>query len=176
MKMRNALLSLILPLLQANIVISTCQFNYEVDCNNPYSANAWVTFVDPNYFASVTFHWGQDNTNIGTQEYSSSTSLYVGDFYNFGTVGEYNVGATVTFGEGSGCYGQTIRRNQTLWFEESACGLSGDENGDGTNVPTLSPVADRFVITTQPTPSEMDGTTVNPIPSEVDVSAVVCVL
>lgn len=82
----------------------------------------------------------------------------------------------MTFGEGSGCYGQTIRRNQTLWFEESACGLSGDENGDVTNVPTLSPVADRFVITTQPTPSEMDGTTVNPIPSEVDVSAVAFVL
>ena len=169
MKMRRAL-SLLLPLLQVNIVICTsCQFNYEVDCNNPYSANAWVTFVDPNYIASVTFHWGQENTEIGPQEYSSTSSqTNVGDFFSFGKVGEFNVGATVSFGEGSSCNGQVIRRNQTLWFEESACGLSGE--GEGTNAPTVSPVVDSIVTTPRPTPREIDSPTFGPTPSEVDVS------
>lgn len=169
--MRHAL-SLLLPLLRANIVISTsCQFNYEVDCNNPYSANAWVTFIDPNYFASVTFHWGQQNTDMGLQQYSSSTQSYVGDFFNFGTVGEFNVGATVTFGEGSGCNGQMIRRNQTLWFEESACGLSGE--GEETNVPTVSPANIIGATTPRPTLGEVDRTTF--IPTEMNVSAFVFV-
>ncbi len=167
--MSRALL-LLFPLLQVYIVIGTsCQFNYEVDCNNPYSANAWVTFVDPDYVASVTFHWGQENTDIGPQEYSSTSSqTYVGDFFNFGKVGEFNVGATVTYGEGSSCNGQVIRRNQTIWFEESACGLSGE--GEGTDAPTMSPVVDNIVTTPRPTPSEIELSTFRPTPSEVEVS------
>ena len=168
--MMSRALSLLFPLLQVYIVIGTsCQFNYEVDCNNPYSANAWVTFVDPDYVASVTFHWGQENTDIGPQEYSSTSSqTYVGDFFNFGKVGEFNVGATVTFGEGSSCNGQVIRRNQTIWFEESACGLSGE--GEETDAPSVSPVVDNIVTTPRPTPSEIELSTFRPTSSEVEVS------
>lgn len=168
MKQALSLLLLLLLLPSSFVASSACQFDYDVDCNNPYSANAWVTFVEPNYDASVVFHWGQEDTDFGPQTYDSSTSPWVGDFFDFGTKGEFTVGATVTFGEGSDCNGQSISRNQTIWFEESACGLGGGDD-EGTNIPTTSPMGKP---TPRPTPGEID-TTADPTPSEMDVSILI---
>lgn len=75
----------------------------------------------------------------------------------------------MTFGEGSGCNGQMMRRNQTLWFEESACGLSGE--GEETNVPTVSPANVNIAVTTpRPTLGEDEVVRTTFIPTEMDVS------
>jgi hypothetical protein len=109
---------------------STCSFLYEIDCDNtiPYSATAWVTFNNPNYEASVTFHWGLDDKAIGTRMYTLSQPDIV-DSFTYTKEGEYYAGYTVVFGNGSGCEGMTFQGYKLLWYDDAtnSCDVFDDE-------------------------------------------------
>jgi hypothetical protein len=119
------------PLISAPVASSlTCSFLYEIDCDNtiPYSATAWVTFHNPNYEASVTFHWGLDDKAIGSRMFTLSQPDIV-DSFTYTKEGEYYAGYTVVFGNGSGCEGMTFQGYKLLWYDDAtnSCDVFDDE-------------------------------------------------
>ena len=133
---------LLLVLLQASSVLSSCDISYKLGCSrSPRSATSTVTFLDiggePEYNAAITFHWGPSDTELGSKTYTSGEEIVEGAEYSYDENGAYYMGYTIHFGEGSDCEGKTKFQYYVLTFPEDTSADCEFVKYDGTDVPTM---------------------------------------
>ena len=173
---------LIILLLQFASVTSRCAVNYSVECNEHgvHSATSVLTFrvtdendgagVESEYDATVTFHWGDgiDDTNFGSRAYITGEQQEVRSTNFLPKDGAYNVGYTLTLGEGSGvgCEGKSFEKYFLIQYEDNYCTVKSGGHEDNEPDPTPAPTAK---ITDEPT---TDEPTPSPITDEPTPSTI----
>ena len=177
---------LIILLLQFASVTSRCAVNYIVECNENgvHSATSVLTFrvtddndgagVESEYDATVTFHWGDgiDDTNFGSRAYITGEQQEVRSTHFLPEDGRYNVGYTLTLGEGSGmgCEGKSFEKYYLIQYKDNYCTVKSGDHED--NEPDPPPAANATITdeptTDEPTPSPItdDPTTDEPTTDE----------
>jgi len=142
-----SLATILILLLQAPVVTSKCSVKYSGGCGADRSAESTITIsllddtsgsnVQSTYKATVIFHWGPTDTVVPSQSYKTGDEIAQVENYKYQQGGEYYVGYTVEFGEGSGigCEGTRYTEYFLASFddEERNCDFVYHE---GTNVPT----------------------------------------
>ena len=169
----------ILLLQQFASVTSRCAVNYSVECNQHgvHSATSILTFrvtdendgagVDSRYEAEVIFHWdAEDDTNFGSRTYITGEQQEVRSTQFLPKDGYYNIGYTLTFGEGSGvgCEGKSFEKYFLVQYEDNYCSMKSGAHE--VNEPDPTPAATE-TITDEPTTDEPTplAITDNPTPS-----------
>ena len=134
----------LLLLLQTCLLSFACYVEYDWDCEGRTRSVTHIithyTNGDTEYNANVVFHWGTTDTNLGSRTYSDETNEEI-ESYQYEEDGEYYVGYTVTFEEGSGCEGKISERYYLLSFEDRGCGEVEYEGSVPTREPTLTNVS-----------------------------------
>ncbi|KAL3804908.1 hypothetical protein HJC23_006680 [Cyclotella cryptica] len=155
---------------------ASCVVNFDVDCNwaNQASVTTWnVVFylnfeVDliggdssTKYEATATFYWGEDSSVTTTTElYEVNSLIRFAEQHFYSESGEYEMGFSLTFGEGAGgCEGKTKHHSILFSAQESSCSWVDviDSNMDSATFDVTSSVSTVASFTTPawptPTPS-----------------------
>lgn len=150
---RLSILATLLLLSSRFYATSACGFYFSVGCEGsfPYTATNTLTLTLSGE-AEVIYHWTEKNTYSGTVSLNGEETLDAVSF-DYGKTGEYYVGATVIWGDGSGCEGTQGEDFSLISFTGNSCDVDDDaeppqyllENGmtyepgvqdGGSNAPT----------------------------------------
>ena len=148
--MVRPLLLLLLLLQLLSPAASVCSVNFRGGCgSSARSATSNVTFaviddtegagVSPEYEATVTYHWGPEDTSPGAQTYTADQRYELVESYSYPVDGEHIVGYSVTFGPGagSGCEGRTFSEYFSVTSDDTAKSCVFKETAPPTPPPTI---------------------------------------
>ena len=152
----------VLLLLHTCLLSFACQYwaGHEWSCDGRSVTYIITHYIDNGeeleYNATVVFHWGPTDTNLGSQTYSSDEINKETSTYQYDEEGEYNVGHTIIFEEGSGCEGRISESYTLLSLEDRWCAVVEFES----SAPTLEPTeVSLFLLqleSSAPTPEPTD--------------------
>ena len=118
---RLSILSTLLLLSSRFYTSSACKFSFSIECNGsfPYTATNTVTLTAFGE-AEVIYHWTKENTSSGTVSLNGQETLDTASF-NFEEPGGYFIGATVVWGDGTGCEGTQSDDFSFISFTGNSC-------------------------------------------------------
>ncbi|KAL9181978.1 hypothetical protein ACHAXT_012321 [Thalassiosira profunda] len=158
------LFALLLAALLPSATRATCNVGYSAACsaveftvtsNVFFNVNATASNEgESTYNATVTFHWGPEDTTVGPQLYNISEPVGLSSTYQYEKEGYYPVGYTLVFHDenAAGCSGNTYNSIKTTLMERTP---SRCEVGAETPVPTGSPTVSMMPsVSSAPTTNE----------------------
>lgn len=151
----------------------SCLATFDIDCNwstqasvTTWNAVFYLTFgvntrIDDSatkYKATVTFYWGEDSSVTTTEMYEKNASIRLAEQHFYSEAGEYEVGFSLTFGEGAGgCQDKTKYHSVLFRAQDSSCSWVYviDSNMDSATFDTSSSLSTVASVTTAvfPTPN-----------------------